>query len=645
MARLSIIIVNYNERYFLEQCLHSVRHAAQGLDVEVIVVDNASADDSLEMLGRSFPEVKLIANAENTGFSKANNQGIHMAAGEYILLLNPDTLVAEDSFKTTLAFMDTHPECGALGVRMLDGSGHFLPESKRGLPTPAVALYKMTGLALLFPNSRTFGRYHLRYLNEHQTHEVDVLSGAFMMLRKEALNKAGLLDEQFFMYGEDIDLSYRIQKAGYINVYFAGTEILHYKGESTKKRSANYVKVFYNAMILFARKHYSGGSAGLFSLFIILAVYVRALTALAYRTFSHIWQPIADFLMIYGGFWGITRYWELNNKFVRAYYPPEYFYAHLPAYILIILSFVWLSGGYDKPANWKRLLRGTLAGSLVVFSLYAFLPKDMQFSRAILGLGCLWAHAAVVLWRVAAQTFTASKFNPSERSAERWLLVGSAAECARIRQLMVQAHAGHEPVGSYAIKGQNDADQLRTLAKITEASTLVFALQDVSVKRLLAMMHALTGSGLRFKTVPAQSDFIIGSVSKDQPGTWYAAQQGYRLAQPYFRRKKRTLDILLALACLPCSPLLLLRTAGRKMLHQAGAVLAGKRTWTGYPPNQSGLPPIAPPVFNLADAYLELETHPDWQQLLFERYAMEYEASRDIQALWDVLRHHKATRP
>jgi GT2 family glycosyltransferase len=637
MARLSVIIVNYNVRYFLEQCLWSVQQAAQGLDIEVIVVDNASSDDSLSMLAEKFPEVKLITNLENTGFSKANNQGIREATGDYMLLLNPDTLVREDSFRNTLAFMDTHPECGALGVRMLDGSGNFLPESKRGLPTPAVALFKMTGLAALFPKSHTFGRYHVRYLNEHSTHEVDVLSGAFMLLRRTALDKAGLLDEQFFMYGEDIDLSYRIQKAGFVNVYFAGTEILHYKGESTKKRSANYVKVFYNAMVLFARKHYSGGSAGFFSLIIVLAVYLRAMAALAYRLFSRIWQPLLDFVLIYGGFLAITRYWELNNKFVRAYYPPEYFYFHLPAYILIILSFTLLSGGYDKPANWKRLLRGTLAGSLVVFSLYAFLPKELQFSRAILGLGCLWAHAAVVIWRVAVQLLSSSKFNPSERLAERWLLIGSPEECSRIRKLMVQANAGHEPVGSYMMQGDEDAQLLRTLAKITEASTLVFSLKDVSVNRLLAVMDELAESGLRFKTVPPGGNFIIGSESKEQPGNWYSAQHVYRLAQPYYRRKKRTLDILLALACFPLIPVLLLKRAGRKMLQNAGSVLAGKRTWAGYPVQSGRLPRIPVPVFDIASEY-PLEAHPDWQQMLYERYASEYEASRDIQAVWEQLR-------
>lgn len=638
MAKLSIIIVNYNVRYFLEQCLWSVQEAARGLDVEVIVVDNASSDDSLQMLRSRFPEVQLIANKENTGFSKANNQGIALASGQYVLLLNPDTLIGQDCLQQTLAFMETHPECGALGVRMLDGSGTFLPESKRGLPTPAVALYKMTGLAHVFPNSHTFGRYHLRYLSEFETHEVDVLSGAFMFLRRDALEQSGLLDEQFFMYGEDIDLSYRIQKAGYTNVYFAGTSILHYKGESTKKRSANYVKVFYNAMVLFARKHYSGGRAGLFSIIIVVAVYFRAVSALAFRLFSSIWQPVVDFVSLYAGFFTITRYWELNNKFVRAYYPPEYFYAHIPAYILIILSFIWLSGGYDKPANWKRLLRGTLVGSMVVLSLYALLPKELQFSRAILGLGCMWAHLAPVLWRVGLQLISGSKYNPSERAAERWLLVGSSDECARIRRLMVQAHAGHEPVGSYVMQGLNDADALRTLAKITEASTLVFALKDVPVKQLLDVMYTLKSTGLLFKTVPAQSDFIIGSASKEEPGTWHAAHQVYRLAQPYFRRKKRTLDILVALACLPSAPILLCVASGRTMLRHLVSVLLGRRTWTGYPATSHGLPAIPRPVFQLTDTYRDLDAHPDWQQLLYERYALEYEASRDLQALWEVLR-------
>ncbi|GIV44270.1 MAG: hypothetical protein KatS3mg035_1393 [Bacteroidia bacterium] len=229
--KLSVIIVNYNVRHFLEQCLHSVMKAAKGLSVEVFVVDNNSVDNSLEMVREKFPEVKIIANKENVGFSRANNHALRIAKGEYQLLLNPDTVVEEDTFKKVIDFMDNHPDAGGLGVYMIDGKGNFLPESKRGLPTPLVAFYKIFGLSALFPKSKIFGKYHLGYLDKEKIHEVEILSGAFMLMRKAALDKVGLLDEDFFMYGEDIDLSYRIIKGGYKNYYFPETRIIHYKGE------------------------------------------------------------------------------------------------------------------------------------------------------------------------------------------------------------------------------------------------------------------------------------------------------------------------------------------------------------------------------------------------------------------------------
>ncbi|MDR0798200.1 MAG: glycosyltransferase family 2 protein [Dysgonamonadaceae bacterium] len=252
--KISIIIVNYNVKFFLEQCLDSVMRASRKVESEIYVIDNASSDQSVEYLEPKFPSVHFIANQENIGFSKANNQAIHLAKGHYILLLNPDTIIGEDSLQRLCAFMDEHPEAGAAGVRMIDGSGHFLPESKRGFPSPWASFCKMSGLARLFPQSRLFGKYHLRYLSEYQINEVDVLAGAFMIIRKEALNQTGLLDETFFMYGEDIDLSYRIKQSGYKNYYVPET-IIHYKGESTQK-DFKYVKHFYQAMLIFYDKHY-----------------------------------------------------------------------------------------------------------------------------------------------------------------------------------------------------------------------------------------------------------------------------------------------------------------------------------------------------------------------------------------------------
>lgn len=252
---LSLVIVNYNVKYFLEQCLYSVRAATISMDVEVFVVDNNSSDGSVEYLRPLFPEVTFIENPDNPGFAIANNQAIKKCKGEYILLLNPDTVLGEESLRTIFFFMDEHPKAGAVGVKMLDGHGQFLPESKRSFPSPWVSFCKLFGLAELFPNSKIFARYSLSYLSENKQHKVDVLSGAFMLIRHEALDKAGLLDENFFMYGEDIDLSYRLVLAGYKN-YYLPERLLHYKGESTKHADKKYINAFYGAMITFFQKYY-----------------------------------------------------------------------------------------------------------------------------------------------------------------------------------------------------------------------------------------------------------------------------------------------------------------------------------------------------------------------------------------------------
>ena len=283
--KLSVIIVNYKVKHYLEQCLRSVAEASRGIAVEVIVVDNASGDGSVEYLRERFPDVTIIASEENLGFARANNLAIRNSHGQYVLLLNPDTIVAEDTFRDFISFMDSTPDAGGCGAYMLHTDGSFAPESRRGLPTPFVAFCKMSGLASLFPKSRTFGRYYMRYLSENEVNRIEIMSGAFMFLRRDALDKAGLLDEDFFMYGEDIDLSYRILKAGYNN-YFLPSHILHYKGESTVKSSYRYVHTFYRAMELFFNKHYAHYSI-LLSLPIKLAIWGRAMLAYAGNQFKH----------------------------------------------------------------------------------------------------------------------------------------------------------------------------------------------------------------------------------------------------------------------------------------------------------------------------------------------------------------------
>jgi GT2 family glycosyltransferase len=253
--QLSVIILSYNVRYFLEQCVLSVQNAIQHIDAEIIVVDNNSSDDSCRMIKEYFPNVILIENKENTGFPKGNNIGVASARGEYICILNPDTVVAEDTFTKILAFAETQADLGIVGCKLIDGTGKFLPESKRGLPTPFVALTKMSGLYKMAPNSKIFAKYYASYLTANQTGKVDVLVGAFMLMKKKLYQEVGGFDERYFMYGEDIDLCYSVVKSGKSNYYFHETTIIHYKGESTVKDKA-YVKRFKQGMDLFYEKHF-----------------------------------------------------------------------------------------------------------------------------------------------------------------------------------------------------------------------------------------------------------------------------------------------------------------------------------------------------------------------------------------------------
>lgn len=276
--KLTVIIVNYNVKFFVEQCLDSLERALDGIDSEVFVVDNHSSDGSIEYLKPRFPKVIFIESNHNLGFARANNMAIRQAEGQYVLLLNPDTFVGEQTIKQAIEFMDQHPKAGGTGVKMFNTDGTKALESRRGLPTPLTSFYKMCGLCSKFPESRRFGKYYMGYLSWDKPERIDIISGAFCLMRKEALDKAGHLDEDFFMYGEDIDLSYRLLKAGYDNWYLP-LPILHYKGESTHKSSFRYVHVFYQAMLIFFKKHY-GHMRLWVTLPIKAAIYVRSAMAL-----------------------------------------------------------------------------------------------------------------------------------------------------------------------------------------------------------------------------------------------------------------------------------------------------------------------------------------------------------------------------
>jgi N-acetylglucosaminyl-diphospho-decaprenol L-rhamnosyltransferase len=285
--RLSIVIVNYNVKFFLEQCVVSVKKAIEKLDAEVFVVDNCSADGSAEYLQKNFPWVKFIANKKNEGFAKANNIALKQCVGDYILFLNPDTIIPENILVRCLDFFEEQDQAGAIGVKMVDGAGNFLPESKRSFPSPLVSFFKLSGFSSIFPRSKFFNKYALGFLDENEVHEVDVLCGAFLMVKKNILLQIGGFDEAFFMYGEDIELCYRIQKEGNKIYYLGDQTIVHFKGESAKQNPSGYVRMFYHARNVFVNKHYGNGQPRLIKILLNTGIYIRASVSLNTSPFKH----------------------------------------------------------------------------------------------------------------------------------------------------------------------------------------------------------------------------------------------------------------------------------------------------------------------------------------------------------------------
>jgi GT2 family glycosyltransferase len=609
--KLSVVIVNYNVKYFLEQALHSVFNALKNVEGEVFVVDNNSADGSCEMVKRKFPQVILIENKSNTGFSVANNQAIKQATGEYVLLLNPDTVVEEDCFTQCIQFMDAHADAGALGVKMIDGKGAFLPESKRGLPTPEIAFYKMFGLAALFPKSKLFGGYHLGYLSNDEVHEVDVLSGAFMLLRKTALDKTGLLDEDYFMYGEDIDLSYRITKEGYKNYYFPHTTIIHYKGESTKKTSVNYVFVFYRAMIIFAQKHYSSKHAQMFNLLISLAIYLRAAVSIGARFIQSTKLVLFDAASIYGGIYLIKTYWEINHKFVEGgSYPDSFMYINATIYTLCWILGLYLAGAYEKTRSVTAIAKGAFWGLIGISVLYAFAPLSFRFSRAIIMLSFVWAFVAPYLIRLIAYMLKFRKMSLSMAYDANTIIVGNKEEAYRVMELLNKVKAQCKVAGYVAIKPtDNETDNylgqvnnLENIAALFKAEEIIFCSKDVSSSEIIQWMRNINIAGIQYKIVPEESSFIIGSNSKNTAGDFYALDINMALSEPLHIRKKRLFDIVISFVLLLLTPLLIFiikhPIAYLKNLYQ---VFIGQKTWVGYlHGNQKGLPKLKTGVLNPA---------------------------------------------
>ncbi|MBK9285840.1 MAG: glycosyltransferase [Sphingobacteriaceae bacterium] len=640
--QLSVIIVNYNVKHFLEQCLFSVFKALKNIDSEVFVVDNNSVDGSVQMLKEKFPQVHLIANRENTGFAVANNQALKLTQGKFVLLLNPDTVVQEDTFQKCIDFMEARADCGGLGIKMLDGKGNFLPESKRGLPTPQVAFYKIFGLAKLFPHSKKFGQYHLTFLNKNQNHKVDVLSGAFMMMRKEVLDKIGYLDETFFMYGEDIDLSYRITKGGWNNYYFAESNIIHYKGESTKKSSVNYVIVFYKAMAIFAKKHFSQSHARSFSFLIYLAIYLRAGAAILTRVFKQLLIPSIDLTLIISGLFICKYFYETHFKLYPNFYSNEMVNLFFPVYTLIWMFFVYISGGYDNPLKLKKIVRGVFAGTALILIIYSLLPEYYRFSRALILIGSVSTLLIYLITRLiyhftGIQKFKLGAYHKSNRIA----IIGSEMEYERVKVILEQTKLKADFIGfvsseSNGVKKENYLGQFSQINEIIDVHNIqeiIFCARDISSKEIIDKMVTFVTKGVEFKIAPPESLSIIGSNSIDTAGDLYVIDFN-NVGRPENKRKKRLLDISVSLFLLVFFWIWIWFQKNKfNFLINCFKVLLGINSWVGYGKAlRKDLPSIRPSILIPYDPIEK--TSPDQINRALLDYSKDYKIENDIFILY-----------
>ncbi|MHC1705525.1 MAG: glycosyltransferase [Tenuifilaceae bacterium] len=638
---LSVVIVNYNVKYFLEQCLISVFKSGKDIEMEVFVVDNASTDGSCQMVKQRFPEVKLIENSKNVGFSAANNQAIRIANGNFVLLLNPDTVVEEDTFIKCIQFMADHPNAGSMTVKMIDGKGRYLPESKRALPTPMVSFFKIFGFTKLFPHSKIFARYYLGHLDQNKTNKIEILPGAYMFIRKEVLDNIGLLDESFFMYGEDIDLSYRILKAGFENYYFPETRIIHYKGESTKKGSINYVLLFYKAMLLFAQKHFTHKNARLYMIVVFLAIYVRAFLSILKRILKLIYLPIIDILLITTGFLIIIPFWENYRYHTPGFYPDDLVKILVPIYILIWLLSLWLLGAYDKSQKFFAASKGVLSGTLIILAIYALLPEDFRFSRAVIILGSAWSLISIQGARGLAGIINTNLF-PALRKKKRNAIIGSPEEAERVLGILNNSGINYQysglisPNKTIADSSQiATIDQLEEFIRVNEIDEVIFCSSNISSQEIIRNMLILSEYGIEYKIAPPESISIIGSNSINALGELYTPDFK-AINTPASKRNKRLFDICSSLLLIVLSPIwfLLVKNAF-SLFSNSFSVFIGKKTWVGYTSNDpniiSELPKIKKCVLPLSQPTHGNSNHSNEVNLI---YAKNYSVGVDLSILW-----------
>lgn len=687
---LSIIIVNYNVREHLEQALRSVERASAGLAVEVFVVDNDSADGSVEMVRTHFPETHLIANERNVGFGTANNQAIREARGRYLLILNPDTIVQEDTLVTLVRFMEAHPDAGAVGCKILHPDGSFALESRRSFPTPRVAVFRMMGLSRLFPKSHLFGQYNMTYLPIDEVAEVDALSGSCMLVRHTALyysrkeildterekgragereieagileqvslsgTGAGLFDESFFMYGEDLDLCCRIQEAGWKIYYTPETQIIHYKGESTKKGELRYVKLFYGAMLHFAEKHLQHRHSRFFLWMLHLGVVVRAGLKVFGNTLRRWAIPLIDLALVFATIVGLGL---LRSAQTEVIFAPLFYGLVAPGYALITVAMIAAVGGYRRSRPPRvRLVWTGMGLSLLALASLSFFVKDIAFSRAVV-LASFPAGATVLsVFRLLRRE--------RRTGPRRALFVGHAVEAQRLKSMLanhrrppfelvgyVAAEAEPEEASPPGLLRLGSTRHLRDLVRLRRIDDVVFAADGLSNRTIFQLMQHLRGLPVQSRILAEGREHVIGKASIDDLSTPPLIEAEEALGRPRSRLARRAFEGSLALFTLALHPFIRglaalsdqasfwNRLAQRT--RQAPAVLAGRRALVGYHPDDTFQPPsewdLQPGVFAITETLTSAAATPEDVSEAYWFYIMNQSAFLDWTVLMRTLRN------
>lgn len=544
---VSVVIVNYNVKDFLLQALRSVEAATVRLDAEIIVVDNNSSDDSTAFLIPLFPLVNFIELSENLGFGRANNIGIELARGEYTLLLNPDTIIAEDTVEVMKDYLDNRPEAGIAGCKVINPDGTFQVACRRGFPTPWASFCKLFGLQSLFPHSPLFARYNQTFRNEDETYDVDALIGAFMFCRTRVLRDIGGFDSDFFMYGEDIDLCYRVQAAGWKVVYYPATTVVHFKGESARRSSMNEVRVFYEAMAIFARKHY--GKSRLLLALLRTGIEVRAAWAYIEKRFRATITIVADAIIIESSLLIATKI--RFDKFL--YYPAEASPTVFTLPLAIMLCSIAAAGGYSKK---KMLFRSFLMGVLIAFFILSSLTnffKNYAYSRGILLMLAAFSVTGGFVLRLLWSLYDKTAGRESDK---RIIIVGTSPAAEAIANALRAAETRNaDIVGIVIAKYEENASTFAGLPIIGRIEYLSKILSDYAIQEVIIaesslakyeiMQLAESSATVKFHVAQEYEDVIIARIVNDIVGIESSIPQ-VNLQQVRYRMVKRISDILIS---------------------------------------------------------------------------------------------------